>query len=172
MRFTRRCLIAILYLNAGCSFLGVGDRRAEVGVIALAGGFGASGAAAATSLEPVEVVEPCCSDSPVLEAPDTVAAGVAFAATVRTYGNDGCWRSAGYRESESEMTIEITPYDEYGGEGRLCTMAIVRLPRTVRLTFATVGTGTLVVRGRVGTLGGGTVSGDSMTTVSKTVVVR
>lgn len=171
MRSMMRCFIAILPLTSGCSVLGIGDRGTEVGVIALSGGLGASASAVDPSRAPA-AAEPCCDNSPVLEAPDTVAAGVAFDAVVRTFGPNGCWRAAGHRESGSATTIEVTPYDEDISEGRMCTTAIVRLPRTVRLVFSTAGTGTLIVRGRVSSLGGSAVSTDSMTTVSKTVVVR
>lgn len=37
----------------------------------------------------------CCDDDPVLEAPDTVRAAVAFTVLVRTYGAHGCWRGTG-----------------------------------------------------------------------------
>lgn len=173
MRASIVSLTASLALATGCSLLEVGNGDSRIGIIAFVDSPLPIASVSHQLPEAGTSVDGCCGSSPVLEVPDTVTAGVAFDAIVRTFGNNGCWRAAGYRESTSGMTIEITPYDESGDDGgRVCTMAIVRLPRTARVSFANAGIGTIVVRGRVSSIGGSVVSADSMTTVSTTVVVR
>lgn len=109
---------------------------------------------------------------PVLEAPDTVAAGGAFDVVVRTYGSDGCWRAAGAKTSRTDRTFTITPYDEHRvGAGWMCTMLVVRLPRTVRVTFAHPGEGVLRVNGRK-VLGDRLAGRKELTTIEKRIVIR
>lgn len=168
--FLLRCLLTTSTL-AGCSAFGVTDRNTVIGVIARDASPTVSNTAPAQSVSSSHIVETCCTDSPVLEAPDTVISGVSFEAILRTYGSNGCWRAAGYRESKSAMTIELTPHDEDGSEGKFCTMAVVRLRRTARLRFDSPGVGTIIVRGRLVFTGGGMTSPDSLVSVSKQVVV-
>jgi hypothetical protein len=89
-------------------------------------------------------------EAPVLEAPDSVRVGESFQIAVRTYGSDGCWRAAGETVSSSGMSVEITPYDERNtSRSVLCPTMIVRLPRTVTLSFSQPGEATLFILGRV-----------------------
>jgi hypothetical protein len=93
-------------------------------------------------------------DPPVLVAPDTVQAGVPFDAVVTTIGASGCWSAGGARVSASAALAVITPYDiaprhHANGEPLFCTAALVRLPRTVQLTFGQRGEATIRVEGRV-----------------------
>jgi hypothetical protein len=93
-------------------------------------------------------------DLPVLVAPDTVQAGVPFDAVVTTIGASGCWRAAGARLAASPALAVITPYDvapthHANGEPLFCTGALVRLSRSVQLTFGQRGEATIRVEGRV-----------------------
>jgi hypothetical protein len=93
-------------------------------------------------------------DAPVLTAPDTVDVNVPFNVTVTTIGLSGCWAADGARLASSARQATITPYDVAhthfpGGEPMFCTAALVRLPRTVQVTFTQRGEATLRVEGRV-----------------------
>jgi hypothetical protein len=84
---------------------------------------------------------------PVLEAPPSVQAGEAFDVTVRTYAN-ACWTADGAQVVTGGRSAVITPYDRGTAEGVFCPQIVVRLPRTVRLTFTERGTAVVRVSGR------------------------
>ncbi|HEV2146313.1 MAG TPA: hypothetical protein VGR37_02760 [Longimicrobiaceae bacterium] len=109
----------------------------------------------------------------VLEAPDTVVAGTPFDVVVRTYGADGCWREAGAETAATGLSVAITPHDRHeAGAGVMCTMAVVRLPRTLRVSFPQRGQGVIRVTGRKVLFSNGSVANQGSVTVEKQVVVR
>lgn len=146
-----------------CTLLTGPDGKRVVGIVE----WSTSGSSSAAS--PLsDVVE-----KPVLEAPDTVSAGVPFDMVVRTYGADGCWSEAGAEISVTALTMTVTPYDRREQRAEhLCTMAVVRLPRTVRASFSERGEGVVRVTGRKVLTGSGTASQEDLVTVEKWVVVR
>jgi hypothetical protein len=123
-----------------------------------------STSAAALSVAPPHHVER-------IVAPDTVAAGVFFDATVTTVGANGCWSSDGAEVQLAPMVAEVRPHDRNGrGSNMACTMALVDLPRTVRLRFAEAGEATIRVHGR--RVVDGDFQGATEGTIEKRVVVR
>ncbi len=82
-----------------------------------------------------------------LVAPDTVHAGVAFTATVTTFGS-ACRLADGAQVRVSGSTAEITPYDLTPPGGTMCIAVEVAMPRSVSVTLSFAGTATLRVRGR------------------------
>ncbi len=118
----------------------------------------------------IGVIQGDSDDLPVLEAPDTVEAGIRFAVVVRTYGSSGCWSEAGAERSTTGLVIAITPYDRH--KNVLCHGALVRLPRTLAFSLSQRGEGVIRVTGRAGVSGSGSGSRDTYATVEKRVIVR
>jgi hypothetical protein len=111
----------------------------------------------------------------VLSAPDTVAAGVPFVATVTTIGASGCWQADGATTKMAAQQATITPYDFVrthfsDGTPAVCTTALVSLPRTVTITFTTKGEATIRVEGRV--VRNGDLTSTQPVAVEKSVIVR
>jgi hypothetical protein len=106
-------------------------------------------AAAPAGLE-MGMLEPKSTEHglPALEAPDTVTAGQPFTILARTYGLNSCWREAGAEVVTMPSAIEVTPYDKLAYPDAACLEAIVRLDRTIELTFAEPGQGVIRVTGR------------------------
>ncbi len=92
-------------------------------------------------------------DLPMLEAPDTVAAGTAFEIIVRTAGPGGCWQAAGAEVSGSGLFIEVVPYDRVVGP--TCADADALMSRIVELVFSEPGEGVLRITGRIVIFGDG-----------------
>jgi hypothetical protein len=153
---------ALAPVLAGCSDV-LGSRDARVpGVIAWVTSESAPSAGLST-------VPPHMRERIV--APDSVEAGVFFDATVITIGADGCWRAAGEEVQLDAMVAEVRPYDSTGRTAdAACRMALVELPRTVRLRFAAPGEATIRVRGRQ--VVDGNFAGATEVAVEKRVVVR
>jgi hypothetical protein len=122
----------------------------------------------------VGIIESSSVRDGVLRAPDTVTAGVRFDATITTVGLSGCWREAGADIGYDVRLVLVIPYDlvvtRIDGEPRLCTGALVQLPRTVRLVFGQTGNATLRVSGRK--LTGGVLGSGMPVSIEKQVVVR
>jgi hypothetical protein len=78
---------------------------------------------------------------------DTVKAGVAFTATVSTFGSS-CLIPDGATVSVSTLTAAITPYDLAPPPGSICTADFRSHPRPVALVFVTPGTAVLILHGR------------------------
>lgn len=135
--------LAVLLAAAGCDALGpdTGDRVVGILHMSESAASDASGLALSVTDD-----EPGDWRRDALSAPDTVDAGVPFAATVTTTGLNGCWNEAGANVEESGNRIDITPFDRTGAG--LCTQEIVSLPREITLRFDEAGTGVIRVSGR------------------------
>jgi hypothetical protein len=83
-----------------------------------------------------------------LTSPDTVWSGVAFTATVTTFGTP-CTSPDGARVTFHANTADVTPYDRV--QGGPCVSTAVPLPRPIVLTFPTAGTAAIYLHGRAGT---------------------
>jgi hypothetical protein len=85
----------------------------------------------------------------VIEAPDTVSAGEQVNITVRTIGQDGCWRADGGELAQRGDTITIQPYDRHSGAA-VCTTAIAvsGLPHFFSASFSSPGEAIIRVNGR------------------------
>jgi hypothetical protein len=166
-------VLVVVALAAGvsaCDVIGVGDRESDVGIIEWQM---ESASAMVISADPLSIGDP--HFWPALEAPDTAQAGVPFDVIVSTYGASCCWRADGARVDRAPMSVTITPYDRVpathaNGEPLFCTAALVRLQRTVSVTFADVGTAMIRVEGRVVT--NGDVRSTEPGTIEKAIVVR
>ncbi len=118
------------------------------------------------SLSPSSAAASSSSGPPdVISAPDEVQAGVALEATITTVGLSTCWRADGADTQVSGNLAVVVPYDLSPKSEDICGDAIVHLPRTVKLTFAT-----LRVNGRK--VAGRDTSAASSTVVEKQILVR
>lgn len=84
----------------------------------------------------------------VIEAPDTVRAGVAFGAVVNTSGSSSCTTPVRTDVVVDGLVARITPYDRVAEEGTDCTADVAPRPHPVEITFPKAGAGTLEVRAR------------------------
>ncbi len=101
------------------------------------------------ALGPARMIGTIVSDAlnaPALVAPDSASVGVGVTVTVTTIGRNGCWRADGVDVKQSGSTTTLIAYDRV--EGEMCTQALIELPRTVELRFATPGPSTIVLEGR------------------------
>jgi hypothetical protein len=109
-----------------------------------------------------------------ISAPDTVDAGTPFNVGITTIGLSGCWNEDGAQSAVSGLLATVTPHDrvttDIDGAPAFCTAALVELDRTVSLVFASAGTATLRVNGRV--VVDGQVDNAQPLTVEKQIVVR
>jgi hypothetical protein len=80
--------------------------------------------------------------------PDTVRAGVAFTATVSTFGSTGCIRPDRSEVQATGLEADITPYDSVWAGSPPCLPVWEAYPRSVDLTFATPGAALVRLRGR------------------------
>ena len=99
----------------------------------------------------------------VVEAPDTVSAGVAFDVTVNTFGSSSCVRAERLDVEVNGTVARLTPYDRVAPPNSVCTADLGAHPHTASVTFPNPGSATLEVLGR-------TESGD--TVVRQAVVVK
>ena len=99
----------------------------------------------------------------VVEAPDTVTAGVAFDVTVNTFGSSSCVRAERLDVEVLGRVARLTPYDRIAPPNSVCTPDLSAHPHTAPVTFPSPGAATLEVLGR-------TAAGD--TVVRRAVVVR
>ena len=102
--------------------------------------------------------------------PDTVQAGVSFAATVNTFGSSSCTTPDGVDLTLEAATARVIPYDRVlvDLDDGACTADMAAHPHPVDLLFAAPGQASIVVEGRVFTpTSNVTIPG----TVTKAVVV-
>lgn len=157
--------LIIFPLTAACADPTGSEGRREVGIVEWVTGaqmnLSGSGTAGASG-----------SDIPaVIAAPDEVQAGVPFEATITTFGLSTCWSADGADTQVTGNLAVVTPYDFTPEGGAVaCGDAIIHLPRTVKLTFASVGQATLRVSGRK--VVGGNTAAASTTVVEKQIIVR
>lgn len=103
----------------------------------------------------VGIVEIGGEQAPPVEAPEAVAAGIPFTATVVTFGSGTCTRPDGAELEITGLEAEITPYDleyrgpwEKGGYAIACTDDLAPYPREISLVFDEPGDAEIVVIGR------------------------
>jgi hypothetical protein len=107
---------------------------------------------------------------PTIVAPDTVQAGVRFAATVNTFGSSSCTTPDGVDLTLEAATAHVTPYDRVlvNPDDGACSADMAPQPHPVDLLFTAPGEASIVVEGRVFTpTSNVTIPG----TVTKAVVV-
>jgi hypothetical protein len=108
------------------------------------------------------------NSQPVLEAPDTVLAGVPFSIVVRTHGGGPIIRG-GAEVRAASGGVEVRPWDVDVGGGH---DSFWRLPRRVSIVFNEKGAGLLTVSGRAVHRGDGGVSVDTRAVIEKWIVVE
>ena len=85
----------------------------------------------------------------VIEAPDTVRVGVAFTATVNSFGNS-CTTPDGVKLTLEPARARVIPFDRVPTEDDVVCAEILRgLPHPVELQFTAPGTATIVADGMV-----------------------
>lgn len=148
MRTATIVLLAGLATQSGCGITGPNPQRV-IGVVEWLNAVPTS-QVRSIARSSAELTPPasCCESDPVLEAPDTTTVGVAFDIVVRTFGPNGCWWGSGASTEGEASAVTITPFDMDRSGGKLCAQAIVRLPRTIKVTFSALGEGVIRVRGR------------------------
>ena len=99
----------------------------------------------------------------VVEAPESVTAGVAFDVTVNTFGSSSCVRAERLDVEVVGSVARLTPYDRVAPPNSECSADVGAHPHTAQVTFPTPGAAMLEVHGR-------TAAGD--TVVRKAVVVK
>ena len=116
----------------------------------------------------VIITGPVASD--VIVAPDTVEADTRFVAVINTFCSSSCTNPDGVDLNLTSASATITPYDRVPNDQSStgCTRDMAPRPHPVDLQFATTGTKTIVVQGR---LASGVVPGQATATVSKSLVV-
>jgi hypothetical protein len=104
---------------------------------------------------------------PLLDAPDTVAAGVPFTVTVRTYGG-GCIDRGDTEVGVAGQTVEVRPFDVFQTDlpdNYYCPSVLVFYTHTASVRLDHSAVVTLRAIGRV-------MPGDSTTAIERSVVVR
>lgn len=87
------------------------------------------------------------SSKSIVMVADTIRAGVPFAVTVNTFGNDSCWGLERTKVVNTESGAIIAPYNRnYGEPNTMCLATIQGIAHSTMLTFATAGEKTLRVR--------------------------
>lgn len=105
----------------------------------------------------------------VIDAPEAVRAGQAFAVTTRTVGQSGCWRAAGQRvERPGGRVVELRPRDAHSGAA-ICTAMVVFPEHRSEITIHEAGEHTLRVVGRRVVDG---MAGEEPVAVERTILVR
>ena len=83
----------------------------------------------------------------VIEAPDTVWVGVAFAAAVNSYGNS-CTAPDGVKLTLAPAEARVIPFDRVpDDDDGVCADVLRRLPHPVELRFTALGAATIVAEG-------------------------
>lgn len=106
-------------------------------------------------------------EPPLLDAPDTVAAGVPFTVSVRTYGG-GCIDEGDTQVGIDGQTVEIRPFDVFPTDlpdNYACPSILRFYSHIASVRLDRAGVATLRAIGRVS-------PGDSTTTIERTLVVR
>jgi hypothetical protein len=102
-----------------------------------------------------------------IEAPDTVQLGVAFAATVHSFGN-GCTRADGVELTLEPALARVTPFDRIPvDDDVVCADVLARIPHPLELHFTVLGTATIVAEGMMSRASGEQIR----VTVTKDIVV-
>ena len=97
----------------------------------------------------------------VIQAPDTVHAGIAFAVVVNSFGSSGCVQPDGAEFAVEGALATVTPWDLVS-DGP-CTRDYVARPHPLTLTFTQPGQARITARGMA--------AGGGWTTASRDVVV-
>ena len=84
-----------------------------------------------------------------IEAPDTVQLGVAFAATVNSFGSSSCTTADGVKLMLTPAEARVIPYDRVSTGNFACTADVAPHPHPVELHFTQVGAATIVAVGMV-----------------------
>ena len=83
-----------------------------------------------------------------IDVPDTVTVSVPFSVSVRTFGG-GCQRLGSTEVVINGLDAEVTPFDSTaGGDRVVCTDILLAFAHGASLTFATVGSATVTIRGK------------------------
>ncbi len=112
------------------------------------------------------VIAPTDHLTPVIDAPDTVHAAIAFEVVVNTFGSSGCVQPDGVTLATGPALAVVIPYDLV--TSGMCPRDFAPRPHPVRLTFTQPGPARIVVRG---VRNDGIVPGREPATVSKNVYV-
>ena len=128
-----------------------------------AGSVGCKSPAQPGSQRVIGVIDNGSTGGSPLGAPDTVAVGVPFVATVMTFGS-ACDKPDGTDVQTTGSIADVTPYILLPPPGTLCIALLVARSREVLLTFAVPGTGVIRLHGRR--------FGPGDLTVIRTVVVK
>lgn len=131
----------------------------------------AGGCSSSSSTEPagprqVGVIAPTDYFTPVIDAPDTVHAALAFEVVVNTFGSTGCVQPDGVALAAGPAHATVIPYDLVAPGA--CTRDFAAQPHPVTLTFTQPGVARIVVHG-VRT--DGIVPGRDPATISKEIHV-
>ncbi len=89
---------------------------------------------------------------PTIVAPDTVQAGISFAATVNTFGSSSCTTPDDATVTLETATARVIPYDQVLvnlGDDGACTADMAPMPHPVELVFTVPGDASIIVEGRV-----------------------
>lgn len=115
----------------------------------------------------VGVIAPTDYLTPVIDAPDTVHAAIAFELVVNTFGSSGCVQPDGASLAAGPAHATVIPYDLVMSGA--CTRDFTARPHPVTLRFTQPGLARIVVHGvrNDGIVPGG----DDPATVSKNVYV-
>jgi hypothetical protein len=96
----------------------------------------------------IGVVQPFMSSIQAVIVPPAVSVNVPFAVTVNTVGSSSCTRPNGATLAVAGNTAVITPYDFVAPPGTACTEDLHAFPRSVNVTFTSVGVGRIQVKSR------------------------
>jgi hypothetical protein len=106
--------------------------------------------------------------SSTIEAPDTVRLGLAFAATVNSFGSSGCTTPDGVKLTLGPAEARVIPFDRVPADNSVaCPGDVSPRPHPVELHFTELGTATIVAEGMTHGENGERVRG----TVAKAIVV-
>jgi hypothetical protein len=93
----------------------------------------------------VGVIAPTDYLTPVIDAPDTVHAAIAFEVVVNTFGSSGCVEPDGVALAAGPAYATVIPYDLVAPGA--CTRDFAAQPHPVTLTFTQPGSARIVVHG-------------------------
>lgn len=113
-------------------------------LVLLAGGCSSSPAGPAGPRQ-VGVIAPTDYLTPVIDAPDTVHAAIAFEVVVNTFGSSGCVQPDGVTLVTGPALAAVVPYDLV--TSGMCPRDFAPRPHPVTLRFTRPGPARIVVRG-------------------------
>ncbi len=138
---------------------------AALSLTLLAAGCG-SGTTEPAGPRQVGVIAPTDDLTPVIQAPDTVPAALAFEVVVNTFGSSGCVQPDGVALAPGPAHATVIPYDLVASEA--CTRDFAPRPHPVTLVFTQPGSARIVVHG---VRADGAVPGREPATASRDVYV-